>query len=206
MRPNRLKIKKSSEFTALQYQLIANEYLSALQGTQTVITINLAVSIGVMAAMAQILSNVEKTQGYIIVAVLSIVGLVTDIASICTVRDTKEQVMLFQKQLNRFEKKYSRYIIHKIHHYKGLFITQAAFMFFAIIFAIVVLFSFNMIVNSIIENDIDNCKRLIGYNVGFFCFMIIFSLLLWIFLKWLYHREDKFLRQKIKNAKNDWVN
>ena len=85
--------------TVSQYQIIANEYLSALQGAQTVITINIAV----MAAMADIISKSADVKSYIIFGILAMIDFITDVASICTIHITKIQVMLFQKQLNKLE-------------------------------------------------------------------------------------------------------
>lgn len=198
MRSNKLKTVKAKDFTLSQYQIIANEYLSALQGAQTVITINIAVSVGVMAAMADIILKSADIKNYIIFGILAMIGFVTDVASICTIHITKIQVMLFQKQLNRLEKRYGKYIIHIPHHYMGLYITQVTFVLFGLIFMGSVFVAINKIAVLYVMNYV--AIIILDICIGAIIFFIL------KLLHWIYKQEEILLHNKIKNKKGDFIN
>ena len=202
MKINRLKVVKAREFTVSQYQIIANEYLSALQGAQTVITINIAVSVGVMAAMADIISKSADVKSYIIFGILAMIGFITDVASICTIHITKIQVMFFQKQLNKLEKRHGKYIVHTPHHYMGLYITQVIFVIFGLIFMVSAFGAINKIVILYVMNNIVNYVAIAILDI---CIGVVFFVIL-RFLRWIYKQEEILLCNKIEKEKDDFIN
>lgn len=122
-----------------QYQVIANEYVSALQGSQTVIVINLAISIGILAAMTTMLATGKYAEflNLITLSVLSVVGLLGTICCIRTLHISRKQLISFQGRMMDFEKEYGVKTIHSKYYYKPLHITLFGFWVFTAIFMIV---------------------------------------------------------------------
>ena len=173
-----------------------------MQGAQTVITINIAVSVGVMAAMADIISKSADVKSYIIFGILAMIGFITDVASICTIYITKIQVMLFQKQLNKLEKRHGKYIVHIPHHYMGLYITQVIFVLFGLIFMVSAFGAINKIAILYVINNIVNYVAIAILDI---CIGAVFFVIL-RFLRWIYKQEEILLCNKIKKAKDDFIN
>ncbi len=129
--------KKMSPDT--QYQVVANEYTSALQGSQTVIVIDLAISIGILGAMTTMLAtgNYKDTINLIVLSILSVVGLLGAICCIRTLYISREQLISFQKTMIKLEENYGIENIHKNFYYKPLHITLFGFWVFTAIFIVV---------------------------------------------------------------------
>ena len=94
---------------------MANEYTSALQGSQTVIVIDLAISIGILGAMTTMLAtgNYKDTINLIVLSILSVVGLLGAICCIRTLYISREQLISFQKTMIKLEENYGIENIHK---------------------------------------------------------------------------------------------
>lgn len=119
-----------------QYQVMANEYTAALQGSQTVIVINLAITIGIIAAMTTMLAtgNYLKFINVVTLSTLSIVGLLGTICCIRTLHISRKQLIDFQTRLIVFEEEYGIKLIHTKYYYKPLHITLFGFWVFTVIF------------------------------------------------------------------------
>lgn len=122
-----------------QYQVAANEYSAALNGVQTVIIVNLAISMGILAAMTAILTNditiITSKLSIIGFSILSFIGLLGTICSIQTLHIARIQIINIQKRLVNLEENYFLDgAFHKNEYYKPLHITLGAFWIFAIIF------------------------------------------------------------------------
>lgn len=148
-----------------QYQVIANEYISALQGSQTVIVINLAISIGILAAMTTMLatSNYSEIVSLITLSILSVVGLLGTICCIRTLYISRKQLISFQERMIDFEKEYGVKMVHSKYYYKPLHITLFGFWVFTAIFMIVL--------------SICLVKLLIPEMIGFLSVAITFGIL-----------------------------
>lgn len=135
-------MKKRKISLDTQYQVVAGEYTAALNGVQTVIVINLAISIGVLAAMMTIINLIDTFLIVIIgFAVLAFVGLLGAICSIRTIHIAREQIIGIQKKLVEFEIKYCCKVVHKCEYYKPLHITLCAFWAFAFTFVVILAIS-----------------------------------------------------------------
>lgn len=121
-----------------QYQIVANEYTGALQGSQTVIVINLAISIGILAAMTTMLTTNNYTSiiNIVTLSVLSFVGLMGSICCIRTLHISRIQQIHLLKILEDVETEYNVKSIHYPNYYKPLHITLFGFWSFTIIFMI----------------------------------------------------------------------
>lgn len=127
------------KITDTQYPIVANEYISALQGSQTVIVINLAISIGILAAMTTMLAtgNFITMINLITLIVLSNVGLLGTLCCILTLYVSRKQLIEFQEILSTYEEANGMYNVHQKKYYKPLHYTLFGFWVFTFTFAIV---------------------------------------------------------------------
>lgn len=165
-----------------QYQVIAGEYTSALNGVQTVIVINLAISIGVLAAMMTIINLVNTFLIAVIgFSVLAFVGLLGAICSIRTIHIAREQIIDIQKQLVEFEKRYCYKMVHKCEYYKPLHITLCVFWTFAVTFMVILAISL---------------LKLLLPNLINFAGVLITIIILFLGMLWIVKLSDRFHKYK----------
>ena len=196
--------KRVFDFDLAQYNIISNEYLSALKGVQTVITINLAASIGVLAAMVALKADYMKISHNLCILALSLIGIICDIASIRTIEITKKQLVIFQKQLEEKEKLHCSKVIHRPNYYKGLHITNMVFIFYAIIFLIILSLSTWQILMLIIKNS-----NIVIEVVLFIILLVCYLALLFFVARCsdiIYEQHKKRVPKWIENMKNESVN
>ena len=124
-----------------QYGIIVNDYRQIMQSIQNVITINLAVTMGITAALILIISN-HKTIDFnsflvrIALIWLLLMGLVATIASIKTINVQVEETMPILSTISNMEIKLQIKNVHQVKYYKPIHITLMSFHFFAISFYI----------------------------------------------------------------------
>ena len=118
-----------------QYQGLISEYTAVHNGIQTVIVINFAISIGIIAALITVFTA-DNINNFLI-SILAGIGVLDELCSIQTLHLAREQQMLIQKSLVAFEKRYCKYQNHKNCYYKAIHITLSSFWLLLIIFLIV---------------------------------------------------------------------
>lgn len=143
----------NTDFITAQYNVISNEFVNALHGAQTVITINLAVTIGVLAILATLFSEIYLKDDascllYIACSVCSFIGLFGTISCIRTIHISRESIMKLEKRLESIENKYCSSEKRQISYYKPLHITLEAFWVFAFIFDIILSISLLQVLNN----------------------------------------------------------
>ena len=126
-----------------QYPAIMSEYVQHLSGIQTVITIDFAISVGLLAAYAAILSiekNPEKMYYYkyieMLLFLLPCIGLWTAVACIKTLFILNDSCMKLQDTLNQLEKDLDYIEYHRKSYYKPIHITIFGFIGFGIVYAV----------------------------------------------------------------------
>ena len=173
-RMNKKQRKNNEDFVMTQYSVLSNEYVSALHGAQTVITINLAVSFGVLAILATIITDICCNQAscllYIACSVCSFIGLFGAVSCIRTIHISRELIIRLEKKLETIEKDYCTYSIRKTTYYKPLHITLEAFWMFAFIFIIILSISLLYTAN--------NCIQTVCLPINFLTIPIVFVILL----------------------------
>ena len=143
-----------SDFVITQYSVLSNEFVNALHGAQTVITINLAVTIGVLAIIATLFSEIYSDNNatscllYIACSICSFIGLFGTISCIRTIYVSRELIMKLEKRLKSIENKYCLSEKRQILYYKPLHITLEAFWVFAFIFDIIFSISLVQVLNN----------------------------------------------------------
>lgn len=143
----------NTDFITAQYNVISNEFVNALHGAQTVITINLAVTIGVLAILATLFAEIHLKDDascllYIACSVCSFIGLFGTISCIRTIHISRELIMKLEKRLKSIENKYCSSEKRQILYYKPLHITLEAFWVFAFIFDIIFSISLLQVLNN----------------------------------------------------------
>lgn len=173
-RVNKRLRKSNEDLVMTQYSVLSNEYVNALHGAQTVITINLAVSFGVLAILATIITDICCNQAsyllYIACSVCSFIGLFGSVSCIRTVHISRKLILLLEKKLENIEKDYCTYRIRETSYYKPLHITLEAFWMFAFIFIIILSISLLYTAN--------NCIQDVYLPINFLTIPIVFLILL----------------------------
>lgn len=143
-----------SDFVITQYSVLSNEFVNALHGAQTVITINLAVTIGVLAIIATLFSEIYSDDNakscllYIACFICSFIGMFGTISCIRTIHISRELIMKLEKRLKSIENKYCSSEKRQILYYKPLHIILEAFWVFAFIFDIIFSISLLQVLNN----------------------------------------------------------
>ena len=116
-----------------QYSALQTEYLQNLSAMQNVITINLAITLGLVAAYVALLTNL-KMQNYTyikaIFIMLPIIGLYGAISCIRTLRVQNADSREKRKILNELERKLGFIEVKRPLYYKPIHITLFGFAFF----------------------------------------------------------------------------
>lgn len=120
-----------------QYSALQTEYLQNLSAMQNVITINLAITLGLVAAYVALLTNL-KMQNYTyikaIFIMLPIIGLHGAISCIRTLRVQNADSREKRKILNELERKLGFIEVKRPLYYKPIHITLFGFAFFCVLF------------------------------------------------------------------------
>lgn len=110
-----------------QYEALVGEYLQHLAGMQNVITINVAMSMGIIAAMTTIIAAIKSMQWHTLLVALPFMGLVTSIACIRTIHCGIDDTQRVKACLLQMEEMLGLVKIHDSQIYRPLHITLAAF-------------------------------------------------------------------------------
>lgn len=160
------KVKKNNlDFIMTQYSILSNEFVNALHGAQTVITINLAVTIGVLAIIATLFSEIYSDNNatfcllYIACSICSFIGLFATISCIRTIHVSRKSIMQIEMKLENIEKDHCIYSVRETAYYKPLHITLEAFWVFAFIFDIIFSISLLQVLN--------NCFKSVKIPINF---------------------------------------
>lgn len=117
----------SNRYLIKQYEIAVSEYLQHLSGMQNVITINVAMSMGIIAAIATIISASKSNQWHALLLILPIMGLTTSIACIRTIYCGMKDIENYKEFLLTTEKTLGMQELHNRPPYKPLHITLVAF-------------------------------------------------------------------------------
>ena len=118
---------QSNRYLIKQYEIAVSEYLQHLSSMQNVITINVAMSMGIIAAIATIISATKTNQWHTLLLILPIMGLITSIACIMTIHCGMKDAESYKEFLLTTEKTLGMQELHNRLPYKPLYITLAAF-------------------------------------------------------------------------------
>ena len=124
-----------------QYTLLVNEYRQILLGVQNILTINLAVSVAIIAAYVLLLVNntaLDKIPysgiSYIL---LSLIGLAAALLSIKTIESVKPECKELNYNIVLMEKKLEFIQVHSKNYYKPIYITMCSLYLFATLFGFI---------------------------------------------------------------------
>lgn len=137
----RRQSQNSVEKMLVQYETLNSEYLQCLSGSQNVITINIAMSMGIIAAIATMISLNLNSNWRTFLLILPIMGLVVSVACIRTLRHAMKELKRLQSLLVNMELSLELNKIHEVTVYKPLHITLVAFVLNAFFFVIMVILS-----------------------------------------------------------------
>ena len=126
-----------------QYAVISSEYVHHYSSMQNVITINLAITMGLIAAYTAIVTSTTLNNHYsqLLLVLLSAIGIFGAVSCIVTVWDQNKTVMKHQLHLMKLERELRLSRIHKKCYYRPVHITLLSFFMFGILFSIVLIFS-----------------------------------------------------------------
>ena len=194
---------KNTDFIIAQYNVLSNEFVNALHGAQTVITINLAVSIGVLAILASILtelySNPTNCILYVASSLCSSIGLLGTVCCIGTIHISRKNIIKLESKIQHIEKKYCICSVHRIKYFKPLHITLYAFWTFSFIFNVILSISLLCMFNSCFQSVIIpiNCVSIV------FTFLVLALLIL--ALNSISDRVYNHLNKNLTNTSNNHI-
>lgn len=126
-----------------QYAVLSSEYIHHYSSMQNVITINLAITMGLIATYTAIVTGTAPNSQYtqLLLILLPFIGIFGTVSCIVTVWEQNKTVMKQQLQLIKLEKKLGFSPVHKKCYYKPVHVTLLGFSMFVILFSIALIFS-----------------------------------------------------------------
>ena len=171
---NLVNQNKDADLSMTQYSALSNEYVNLMHGAQTVITINLAVSIGVLAILATLICNGGSLLIYAACSLCAFIGLFGAVSCIRTIYASRKLIINIESNLHNIEKTNGLYSIREVTYYKPLHITTEAFYVFA--------FIFNSILSISLLNLINSCYNHILIPINWWSIIITFLALCTVIL------------------------
>lgn len=191
--------KRKQSDRSTQYTTLVTEYLQNLSGIQTVITINLAITIGLIAAYIALLSTLDSQMQnlpYIqaIFVILPTIGLVGVITCIRTIVIQNEHSIAMRNELNNMEGELGYKKIKRPIYYKPIHITLFGFSIFWILFAMALTIGIANL------NFWGSCSNILKYTFSISITVLGSGISVWISNR-IYEYRSKYFENKFNNIR-----